>query len=448
MSVSTAHPAAPHGRSRCHRVRITSHKCAAAQCEGSRERTLRSGALKGLAPMESGVPRPNVLMHGFLQNNRDELIARCKAKVAERPKRAASTEQLANGVPLFLSQLTRTLLAEEDGKRAEGVQISGPAGGDADALSEIGVSAAAHGRQLLELGYSVDQVVHDYGDLCQSITDLAFERDAPFAVDEFRTLNRCLDNAIADAVTAFVVERDVGMAIQQSSAANERLGFLAHELRNSLQIAMVAFRALETGPLGIGGSTGALLKKSLVALSTLVNRSLAEVRSAAGETRRNQLFSLASFVAEARNIAALDASERGSTLVVLPVDPQLAIKGDRGQLLAALLNLLQNALKFTRPHTEVTLKAYAVDNHVFLDVEDHCGGLAPGISEGMFMPFAQAGTDKSGLGLGLSIARKSAEADGGTVRVRDRPGIGCVLTLSLPRHTVQAVKSEPSRAMA
>jgi hypothetical protein len=218
-------------------------------------------------------------MHGFLQNNRDELLVRCKAKVAERPKRAATTEQLANGVPLFLSQLTRTLGAEEEGKRAEGVQISGPAGGDADALSEIGVTAAAHGKQLLELGYSVDQVVHDYGDLCQSITDLAFERDAPFAVDEFRTLNRCLDNAIADAVTAFVAERDVGMAIQQSSAAVERLGFLVYEIRASVQVANVAFRALETGPLGIGGATGALLKQSLLDLSTLVNRSLPETQT-------------------------------------------------------------------------------------------------------------------------------------------------------------------------
>jgi hypothetical protein len=67
-------------------------------------------------------------------------------------------------------------------------------------LSEIGTSAVAHGASLLGLGYTVDQVVHDYGDLCQSITDLAFERDAPFSVEEFRTLNRCLDNAIADAV--------------------------------------------------------------------------------------------------------------------------------------------------------------------------------------------------------------------------------------------------------
>ncbi len=40
----------------------------------------------------------------------------------------------------------------------------------------------------MELGFSVDQVVHDYGDLCQAITDLAVERDAPFSVDQFRTL--------------------------------------------------------------------------------------------------------------------------------------------------------------------------------------------------------------------------------------------------------------------
>ena len=70
------------------------------------------------------------------------------------------------------------------------------------ALSEMGVSATVHGSELLALGYTVDQVVHDYGDLCQAITHLAIERDAPFSADQFCTLNRCLDNAIADAVPA------------------------------------------------------------------------------------------------------------------------------------------------------------------------------------------------------------------------------------------------------
>ena len=96
-------------------------------------------------------------MHAFLLRHRDELITRCKAKVAARPRRDATTAQLANGVPLFLSQLTRTLQAEEDGEDAESILISGPAGGDVTALSEIGVSATAHGKQLLQLGYSANQ---------------------------------------------------------------------------------------------------------------------------------------------------------------------------------------------------------------------------------------------------------------------------------------------------
>lgn len=191
-------------------------------------------------------------MHRFLSNNRDELIARCKTKVAQRPRRAATAEQLANGVPMFLDQLIQTLEALDNGQADESFRISGGDGGDGTALSEMGLTAAAHGKELLGLGYSVDQVVHDYGDLCQAITDLAVERDAPFSVDEFRTLNRCLDNAIADAVTEFGAWRDASVALQQSTEENERLGVLVHELRNYLQTATLAFSALESGSLPIG----------------------------------------------------------------------------------------------------------------------------------------------------------------------------------------------------
>jgi hypothetical protein len=104
---------------------------------------------------------------------------------------------------MFLSQLIRTLRAEIKNDFKTRSAISGAAGVDSEAHSKLGVSAVAHGSALLTLGYTVDQVVHDYGDLCQAITDLAVERDAPFSVPEFRTLNRCLDNAIANAVTEF-----------------------------------------------------------------------------------------------------------------------------------------------------------------------------------------------------------------------------------------------------
>jgi signal transduction histidine kinase len=118
----------------------------------------------------------------------------------------------------------------------------------------------------------------------------------------------------------------------------------------------------------------------------------------------------------------------------MPVDGALAIRGDRDRLISALTNLLRNAFKFTGAHTEVTLKAYASGDRLLIEVTDHCGGLAPGVSDAMFKPFTQRSTDKSGLGLGLSIAKRNVEADGGFLTVQDQPGRGCVLTMSLPRH--------------
>ncbi len=370
-------------------------------------------------------------MRNFLLNNRDELIARCKQKVAERPKRSATPQQLANGIPLFLSQLTRTLEAEEADQFAESLRISGPAGGDSLVLSEIGVTATAHGKDLLDLGYSVDQVVHDYGDLCQAITDLAFERDAPFAITEFRTLNRCLDNAIADAVAEFGFQRESNLAREQGAEDNRRAGSLAHELRNALGTATIALRALEVSGMPVSGATGAVLKRSHTAMGNLISQAIEEVRHGAADQR--EAFSVASFIEDAHDAWEMQARDAGIALEVPPVDSALAVSANRELLLAALGNLLQNAFKFTCANSAVTLKAYAFGKLVVIDVCDQCGGLPPGSAERMFTPFTQRSDDKSGLGLGLSIARRSVEADGGILSVRDIPGTGCVFTIRLPR---------------
>lgn len=374
-------------------------------------------------------------MDEFLTNNREELIERCKAKVAQRPLRAATPEQLKNGVPLFLEQLIRTLRAEKEDHPGESLRISGASGGASSVVSEIGATATAHGKQLLELGYSLDQVVHDYGDLCQAITDLAEERDAPFSVGEFRTLNRCLDNAIADAVTEFSAQRDAVESRRVTRESNERLGFLLHELRNSLLTAKLAVTALESGQLPVAGATGGVLKRSLAGLTSLVKHALDEVRQSANLSAEREVFSLAGFIADAGSAAMLDANARGCAFNVRHIDTELEIEGDRQLLLGALMNLLQNAFKFTRPQTEVTLSAHASDDgSVSIEVADHCGGLAPGVAEVMFQPFSRGQQDKSGLGLGLCIARANVEAAGGRLSVRDVPGSGCVFTIHLTQH--------------
>lgn len=371
-------------------------------------------------------------MYQFLANNRDELIARCKYKVAARPQRSATQSQLVHGIPIFLEQLTRTLEAEEKGQAAEGTRISGLPGGGDLSQSEIGVTAAAHGKELLELGFSVDQVVHDYGDLCQAITDLAVERDAPFTIDEFRTLNRCLDNAIADAVTEFSSRRDVSRELAQAAVENRRLGFLVHELRNALGTASLALSALEKSNMPVRGATGAVLRRSLDALKMLTDRAIDEVRLTMQPAVQAETFLVADFIADVSAAARLDPQAAGCRFMADAVDPRLAVRGNRGLLAAALGNLLQNAFKFTRPDGSVQLRAKAVEGRMVIEVEDRCGGLGPGRAERMFKPFSLRADETTGLGLGLSIARQSVEADGGLLSVRNIPGVGCVFTMDLP----------------
>jgi signal transduction histidine kinase len=384
------------------------------------------------------------VLHEFLSANRANLIDRCRLKVAKRLAPKPTGAELEHGIPLFLDQLVKTLRVEQTSAPVQSRKVSGPAGGGAPVLSEIGETAALHARELLEHGFAVDQVVHDYGDLCQAITDLAFEQGAPIQVDEFRTLNRCLDNAIADAVTEFGYQRDLLVADRGAQALNERLGFLAHELRNLINAATLAVKAMKTGNVGLAGATGAVLDRSLIGLRNLIDRSLADVRVTAGMPARHQRIPLADFVAEVKISASLEAQARDCGFTVSVVDPQLAVDADRDMLLSAVGNLLQNAFKFTERHTDVSLNAYAAADRVLIEVEDHCGGLPAGDADKMFLPFTQSGADKSGLGLGLSICRRSVEANGGVLSVRNLPGTGCIFTIDLPRQSLAKPSSTAS----
>jgi signal transduction histidine kinase len=366
----------------------------------------------------------------FLSTNRAALIDRCRVMVAKRSDPKATDEELAHGIPMFLDQLIETLVLEQKSGREENAAHDGQ---DRD-NSKLGATAALHGRDLFREGFTVEQVVRDYGDVCQAVTNLAFETGAPISVDEFRTFNRCLDNAIAGAVTEFAKHAPASDD-ESVSIYNSRLGPLAHELRNYLQTATYAAKAIRAGTSGIGGATAAVLDRSLMAMSNLIDRSLAEVRVTAGLPPRLGPMHLARFLAEVEAAASLDARARGARLKVGPVVEDIQIIADPELLAAAVMNLLHNAFKFTIRHTEVWLRAAASEHRVSISVEDHCGGLPEGAAETMMQPFVQTGTDRSGLGLGLDICRRSLELMKGELTVRDMPGSGCIFTIHLPRHT-------------
>lgn len=139
------------------------------------------------------------------------------------------------------------------------------------------------------------------------------------------------------------------------------------------------------------------------------------------------------FVAEVQVSAALGARAKGCSFAVSPVEHGLRVCVDKQMLSSSVSNLLHNAFKFTRSHSHVTLRAYGRKERVLIEVEDECGGLPAGRENTLFTSFQQHGVDRSGLGLGLSISRRAVEACGGTLGVRDMPGLGCVFTIDLPR---------------
>jgi signal transduction histidine kinase len=353
------------------------------------------------------------MLHEFVAVNRDAIIGRTSRRLSSRGSPPVSTGDLDNGVPMFLSQVSELL-------RLDVTRVP-------FAPMEISATAAQHGAKLRTLGFSMSQLIHGYGDICQVITELAMEQQVPITTEEFHILNRCLDIAIAEAVT----EHARMTAAQTWKEETERLGNTAHELRDVLNTALLAFNTLKRGSGGIGGSTGVLLGRSLLGLGQVVDSALTEVRLATGKQWRERLQVLA-FLQELATTGRLHAEYRAIEFTLEPVDPDLFIDADAQLMTSAVMNLVQNALKSTLAGGRVALRARQDDARVRIEIEDECGGLPPDAID-PFLPFGERrGRDRSGLGLGLSIARKAARAHGGDIHIRNVPNKGCVFVVDIP----------------
>jgi signal transduction histidine kinase len=348
------------------------------------------------------------MLHEFLQDNREKIVARARMLVAARLAPRPSVAELTEGLPVFLTQLTEAL--SRTGREPT-----------------IEVSAGAHGAELLKAGFTYAQVVHDYGSVCQAITGLADELKASISPDEFRTLNRCLDDAIAGALTEFTRIREESIDHVES----EHVVVLGRELHGPLAAASLAYQVLKTGSIGIAGSTGTELGRNLRRVSALIDRTMAQVRLSAG-VQLPERISIFAFIEELEVGAALEANARGLALSVRSVGRGIEVDVDRQLLGAAVSNLVQNALQFTRPGGQVTITTSSTADGVRIEVQDECGGLPPGREQELARAFARSDRAGADIGPGLSVVHQSVKAIGAELRVRDIPGQGCVLGLELP----------------
>jgi signal transduction histidine kinase len=361
------------------------------------------------------------MLHNFIAAHRDQITDRATLLSRARDPLLHS-ESPREEVSAFLTQVSTTL--------RQGKDVAAP----------INSTAGRHGANMLRAGHPIVDVVQTYGDVCQAVTALAAESRVPISAADFSVFNRCLDDAIGHAVSEYsrITEET------RSVAEIQRLGFAAHELRDQLQTAQLSLHTLKLSGDSVDGMSGQMLERALLNLSKLIERTLSDVRLAAGVERREAV-DLAPFLREVATTAELHAQSRGLTFTI-ESDATGSIEADRQLLMSAVMNLVHNALKFTKPNGNVRLTVRASATRLSIAVEDQCGGI-PDSARGVFSSFTdRRGADRSGLGLGLSIAKKVIRAHNGDINVRNLPGVGCVFTIDMPLIASKIRPARPRRA--
>lgn len=358
------------------------------------------------------------MLHDFLDRERVSIInaARRKAQGIRWGRLASSS--IDESWEVFYDDLTGLLRSKK--------VASSPDGFDNVNL----------GTEYVKLGFAITDAVQSYNILYQAITESAATFDLKISDDELEQLNTTLDSAIAHVVTQF--ERIQTKA--QDQKETERLGFLAHELRNSLQTATIALEMIELGTVNVRSKTGGLLQSSLQRMADLIDNALTGVRLRIEPAPRLSKIKAFEVISEVEVTAAYQARIRDLNLCI-QTSNDIEVMVDRQLFISALSNIVQNALKFTKPEGTVSIRATQEDDRVLIEVEDECGGLHDDKIEEMFRPGTQSGADRTGVGLGLAISRQAVEQNNGQLRVENRPGKGCIFIIDLPAPQAERAQS-------
>lgn len=351
-----------------------------------------------------------------LSTHREEVLRRWE-KTVRGPlvPEALSRIELLDHMPQFVDTIIAALRADGDARPLD------------EPIPEH-ATAPGHGAQRLRLGFDLNSVVREYGSLRDVIVSVAHEQGATVTWREIQVLGGIVISGIAHAVSEYAQQRDAELVRQ----ANEHFAFIAHELRNPLSSATLALHVLRRKQLlPEGERTVQALERGLERASELVDQTLQTARVASGIALRRSATTLGELFEDAELSVASEAeSKRIDVQVSVTGDRPLSV--DRRLVSSALDNLVRNAVKYTAAGSTVQLRGRVEPARVVLEVEDRCGGLEPGMVERAFSPFVRMNRTEGGFGLGLAIAKQAVDAHGGSVRVQNLPGKGCIFVMELP----------------
>ena len=250
-------------------------------------------------------------------------------------------------------------------------------------------------------------------------------------------LGRLVGSAVQN-IRAYEAERTTAEELRRLSALRaDFVSLVSHELRSPMASVIGSARTLQMRWRELAPeqreSFLSLIAHETSRLADLIGDVLDTSRIEAGTFSYS--FDDVDLAALVRDSAA--AAERGQDEVPVRAvvhDPLPQVRGDRERLRQVLVNLIDNAVKYSRPGEEVRIEAQSSNGRVVIDVCDRGPGIPVEHHSVIFEKFGrvQGGSTKPGTGLGLFIARSIAEAHGGSLGVRSRPEQGTTFTLSLP----------------
>jgi two-component system, OmpR family, phosphate regulon sensor histidine kinase PhoR len=361
----------------------------------------------------------------LIEAERDAVLAQWRQQVCQLPTaQGLDAPRLEDHVPALLDELAQAWRSVSEETIAEALLEGSP---------------PIHGRQRLQDGFDIVEVVAEYNILRGCVHDLAERHDVSLQGKPFHILNRVFDEAIGVAVQTFATQQ----ALEVQRRREEYLAFVAHDLKTPLNAISLAAQALMRGLVGGSSSPNTVrmlktLQRNERRLEALVDNVLREsdhVQTDACVTVAAREFDLWPLVENViRDLAPV--AETAGTQVTSTVPDDLIAYGDAGLVRRILQNLVANAINFT-PRGQVTVGAESTDPKGSIEcwVHDTGSGIP---ADRLDVIFEKGATDASGegaTGLGLPIVKAFVEAHGGTVRVESKEGSGSVFRFGLPGRT-------------
>jgi len=213
------------------------------------------------------------------------------------------------------------------------------------------------------------------------------------------------------------------------------LSSVSHDLRTPLASITGAASVLLQGAARVDEQTGRellqMIHEEAARLERLVRNLLEMTRLSAGALRvRKEFVPIEEPIGSALARSEARLADRPITVEIAPNMPLLPI--DVLLFEQLLLNLLENACKYTPAGAPITIRALAAAELAILEVADRGPGAPPGPREALFERFTRGGLEGGGVGLGLAICRAIAVAHGGTITAEDRPAGGMIFRVTLP----------------